>query len=347
MTHDVFISYSHTAIDRAQAERVCMYLEAEGFSCWVALRDIPVGADFTEAIWHAIQDCSVLVLVFSAAASGSTHIVRELKIADNANKTVLPIRIEDVEPSGRFGYLLVTAQWLDAVGGIGEVHLKKLALDLRKRLGPAGEVGEATAGTNLKVRTRTNPIDGMIYVFIPPGEFVMGCSPGDRECFDDEKPRRTVKIAHGLWLGQTPVTQAAWETVMHDNPSHFKGDQLPVESVNWAEAVDYCKAVGGRLPTEKEWEYVARAGTTGSHYGSLDGIAWHGRNSGKTQPVGLKQANDFGLYDMLGNVFEWTTTGRKVVRGGSWAAAPRVGARYGMVPSKRNDVGFRCVAEFP
>jgi formylglycine-generating enzyme required for sulfatase activity len=224
-------------------------------------------------------------------------------------------------------------------------------------------------------RVRINPKDGLPYVFIPPGRFMMGCSPGDNECYDNEKPSHAEQIANGFWLGQTEVTQAAWKKVMNDNPSEYKGDQLPVENVDWNQAGDYCKAIGGRLPTEKEWEYAARAGATGARYGPPGEVAWYVWNSGvltvdgsaevrKTHPVGLKEANAFGLYDMLGNVWEWTAddwaaspvgsvdacAGCKVTRGGSWSSdtnGVRASCRSRGGPAKRNDViGFRCVGAF-
>jgi formylglycine-generating enzyme required for sulfatase activity len=207
-------------------------------------------------------------------------------------------------------------------------------------------------------RVWINPTDGLPYVFIPPpvlGEFKMGCSPGDNECFDDETFQTEV-ISNGFWLGQTVVTQAAWKKVMNSNPSHFKGDQLPVEQVDWNQAGGYCKAIGGRLPTEKEWEYAARAGTTSARYGPLDSVAWYSRNSGgTTHPVGLKQVNAFGLYDMLGNVREWTadnynaTGPTQVLRGASWdddARYVRASDLSRFRPTERgNVIGFRCVAE--
>jgi formylglycine-generating enzyme required for sulfatase activity len=219
----------------------------------------------------------------------------------------------------------------------------------------AGVSAAAVAPPTAPGTTRVNPRDGLTYVWIPPGKFTMGCSPGDSECRDDEKPAREVTIAEGFWLGQTPVTQEAFERVMGTNPSRFGGPRLPVESVDWNQAKDYCEKIGGRLPTEQEWEYAARAGTTGARYGSLDAVAWYDDNSGgTTHPVGLKQVNAFGLYDMLGNVWEWTSSDydpkAKVVRGGSWggnARAVRASYRGGDGPAYRSRIlGFRCVGEF-
>jgi formylglycine-generating enzyme len=211
---------------------------------------------------------------------------------------------------------------------------------------------------------RENPKDGLMYVYIEPGKFMMGCSPGDSECSDWEKPPYEVAMARGFWLGQTPVTQEAYERVVGSNPSNFKGARLPVEEVSWNDAQAYCKAVGMRLPTEAEWEYAARAGSTAARYGNLDQIAWYSGNSGsKKHEVGQKQPNAFGLYDMLGNVWEWVDddwaaypggtidacAGCKVLRGGSWYDDPgnvRASVRNRSEPSFRSsDIGFRCAGE--
>jgi formylglycine-generating enzyme required for sulfatase activity len=183
-----------------------------------------------------------------------------------------------------------------------------------------------------------NPKDGLTYVWIPPGTFQMGASPDDSEAYDDEKPAHQVTITKGFWIGQTPVTQEAWQRVMGNNPSRLKGPKLPVENISWDDAKRYSGAVGMRLLTEAEWEYAARAGTTTSRYGPLDEIAWHSGNSGKmTHEVRQKLPNARGLHDMLGNVWEWVadwgcayspnnatdpqgpTSGTyRVIRGGSW-----------------------------
>lgn len=218
---------------------------------------------------------------------------------------------------------------------------------------------------------QVNPKDGLTYVWIPPGRFTMGCSQGDSECQPIEKPSHPVVISKGFWMGQTEVTQDAYQRVMGQDPSFFKGAQRPVESVNWNEASEYCGKVALRLPTEAEWEYAARAGTGGARYGDLDKVAWYKGNSGaETKPVRSLQPNPWGLYDMLGNVREWTgdwygeeyyaageTTDpvgppsgqHHVSRGGSWAYLPlgvRVSYRVGDEPTNRlDDFGFRCAGE--
>ena len=216
---------------------------------------------------------------------------------------------------------------------------------------------------------RINQKDGLKYVWVPPGRFTMGCSMGDTECSHDEQPTHEVIITKGFWLGQTPVTQAAYMRVTGSNPSHFKGNNRPVESITWDEARSYCKAIGGRLPTEAEWEYAARAGSKDARYGSVDEVAWYENNSGgKTHEVGEKQSNALGLYDMLGNVWQWTAdwyafyqAGReqdppgpsgsqwRARRGGSWVNSrkyARVSSRLGYEPSRRLcSIGMRCVGE--
>lgn len=201
--------------------------------------------------------------------------------------------------------------------------------------------------------TKLNPRDGLSYVWIPPGTFAMGCSPADAQCFEWEPAAHQVRIEKGFWIGQTEVTQQAYSAVMGTNPSRYKGPHLPVDQVNWFNARRYCEAVGLRLPTEAEWEYAARGGGTAARYSSLDSIAWYDPNSkDQTHPVAEKEANDFGLYDALGNVWEWVQDSysadprKRILRGGSFynlARDLRVSNRLWAFPETgHRNMGIRC-----
>ena len=143
---------------------------------------------------------------------------------------------------------------------------------------------------------------------MPPGGFTMGSAA--------DGTQHKVTLTQAFWLGRTEVTQAQWQAVMGGNPSHFKGPDRPVENVNRNEAAKFCQKLDGKallpdgwrfaLPTEAQWEYACRAGTSGDDPDDLDECAWHARNSGNaTHPVATKNANPWGLYDMRGNVAEW------------------------------------------
>ncbi len=167
---------------------------------------------------------------------------------------------------------------------------------------------------------------GMEFVWVPAGEFVMG-SDGEH-AYNNEQPLTRVRISRGYWLGRYEVTQGKWRAVMGNSPSIFNecGPDCPVEQVSWADAQTFIRALNAReqglgaqyrLPTEAEWEYAARAGTRGDTYAGnltdpagrdpvLERIAWFDENSGgRTQPVGQKAPNAWGLHDVLGNVWEW------------------------------------------
>ena len=206
-----------------------------------------------------------------------------------------------------------------------------------------------------KQKTINNSI-GMEFVLIPAGEFNMG-SPSEEEDRDKhEGPVHTVKIENAYYMGKYEVTQKQWVEVMGSNPSYHKGDDLPVEKVSWYDAREFIKKLNEiegtdkyRLPSEAEWEYAARAGTTtrysfGDNESDLTEYAWYYEKFiDETHPVGQKKPNPWGLYDMHGNVYEWVHDewhpsyngapsntipwigdgeSRRVLRGGGWTTVP-------------------------
>ena len=218
------------------------------------------------------------------------------------------------------------------------------------------------------------------FVYVQGGSFAMGCTSEQEGCYGREKPVHRVNLS-SFSIGKYEVTQAQWRAVMGSNPSYFKNcDNCPVEYVSWNEIQDFIKKLSQltgqrfRLPTEAEWEYAARGGSRSKGYryagsNSIVSVAWYSSNSGdNTHPVGQKQANELGLYDMTGNVWEWCSdwygenyygsssssnpsgpsAGEyKVLRGGSWhygASLLRVSYRgYGSPTDQSGSDGFRLV----
>jgi formylglycine-generating enzyme required for sulfatase activity len=229
------------------------------------------------------------------------------------------------------------------------------------------------------------------FVWIPPGSFKMGSPDGERGLRDCEGPAHDVTLTKGLWMGKYEVTQEQYQQMTGRSPSKFKDDENPVEQVSWRDATRFCEVLTTklgrtlplrwrgklktvRLPTEAEWEYACRAGTTtrfhtGDSETDLSNAGWDkGNSGGRTHPVGGKKPNAWGLYDMHGNVWEWcldwfgadyyrhspvtdpqgaASGSRRVKRGGSWyvhASMCGVAYRYYSTPgSSNNNIGFRVV----
>jgi formylglycine-generating enzyme required for sulfatase activity len=211
----------------------------------------------------------------------------------------------------------------------------------------------------------------MKFAWCPAGKFLMG----DNGISDN--PQHLVTISKGFWMGIYPVTQAQWQAVMGYNPSNFRGDDRPVEQVSWSDCEEFCREMSRltdkpiRLPTEAEWEYACRAGTTGEYFNgngeeALKKVGWYDSNSGRqTHKVGEKNvANPWGLFDVHGNVWEWCQDlhgslgyenitdpvnlkngDARVVRGGSWhggAGHCRAAFRNRRAPGTRfNSMGLR------
>jgi len=264
-------------------------------------------------------------------------------------------------------------------GKLDEFRAKQAADIEAKRAAQSGVMAKPYVEQAKKHKPQIEKLLNKHFVSVSGGTFTMGCTAeqDSASCDKDERPLRRVTVSN-FQIGRYEVKQLLWQLVMDGNPSDFKGEDLPVESVSWEEVqifISTLNAVTGkkyRLPTEAEWEYAARGGGKSKGYvysgsNDIDEVAWYGGNSGsKTRPIGTKQPNELGIYDMSGNVWEWVRdwygayssdaqtnpTGpvsgfSRVIRGGSWHYTPllcRITNRdIIMQDHKFSNLGFRLV----
>ena len=236
--------------------------------------------------------------------------------------------------------------------------------------------GSTSSGNTITIPVKNGISIDMVRV--EAGTFTMGATPEMENPHDFEKPTHQVTLTNDYYIGKYEVTQAVWQAVMGNNPSYFKGDNLPVEQVSWDDCQEFISKLNSitskkfRLPTEAEWEYASRGGKKSRGYqysgsNNISDVAWYNENSGnKTHVVGSKQGNELGIYDMSGNVWEWcqdwngkyssssqtNPTGAnsgsfRAIRGGNWFTSDmtcRSSFRgVGMPSSRFYFLGFRLV----
>ncbi|MBQ3351612.1 MAG: SUMF1/EgtB/PvdO family nonheme iron enzyme [Thermoguttaceae bacterium] len=253
-----------------------------------------------------------------------------------------------------------------------QAEAEKIQKQFESLLSPGQTAGERKVVT----------VNGVEFAFrwCPAGTFMMGSPTSEEGRYYDEERQHEVTLTKGFWMMETEVTQKQWKAVMGNNPSHFQGDDLPVEQVSWSDCQEFCRKTGLQLPTEAQWEYACRAGSTTAYFwgNALNGdkancsgnfpcgTTTQGKYLEKTTSVGSYQPNAWGLYDMHGNVWEWcqdwyavypsgsvtdpvvsSSGSYRVYRGGSWnydARNCRSAFRNFHAPGSRNDfLGFRVV----
>ena len=262
------------------------------------------------------------------------------------------------------GNHLIAAQAKSLSGNVSTVKYQTISVEIVTQPGTERSFPLGNSGATI------------VMCWIPAGEFMMGRQDGEQDSYSNESPRHRVTFAEGFWLGKYEITQAQWEAVTGNNPSYFEGADLPVETVSWTDIQGFESSLSNtfRLPSESEWEYACRAGTTtrfnsGDSDSDLGRVGWYGSNSdSKTHPVGQKTANAWGLFDMHGNVWEWCedwyhsdytnapangsawtspSGSDRVIRGGGWyygAKYCRSAFRASSVPSNRSSSqGFRLL----
>lgn len=257
------------------------------------------------------------------------------------------------------------------IAAIEKAGREKQAAEERAREAEAERQRQLAEQRRREEAARQKLIDSFNLVYVKGGTFQMGSNSGD----SDEKPVHRVTVSD-FYIGKYEVTQKQWKAIMGGNPSNWKGDNLPVEKVSWNDVQKFLRKLNAktsgnfRLPTEAEWEYAARGGSKSRGYkyagsNNAGGVAWYDGNSGrKTHPVGQKKANELGLYDMSGNVWEWCSDrygdysssaqtnpkgpnggSYRVYRGGGWgydAGLLRVSNRDRGTPGRRvSSLGFR------
>jgi formylglycine-generating enzyme required for sulfatase activity len=326
----VFIS--HCTPDRAFVEtEILPVLQAHGIKSWYARDDILGAEEWEESIKSGLESCEWFLVVMSPRAAASRWVRAEVRWAfRNRSGKILPVLHEPCDPED-FHLMMPDVQHIDfaADARAARARLGEVCARISPPAGPSQTPDAARSGEVV------NSV-GMRLLRVPAGRFPMGSPADEPDAGPYERPRHEVTISRPFLLGVRPVTQGEYRQD-GTNPSRFRDDdRLPVESVSWLDAVEYCNtlstserlprfyrvrgqgvevpdwdAPGYRLPTEAEWEYACRAGTAsryshGDDERGLDEHAWYDMNAGgRTHPVGSKQANPWGFHDMHGNVWEW------------------------------------------
>lgn len=374
MIYDVFISYSRK--DTATADRICEALDRAGITYFIDRQGIAGGMEFPTVLAKAIRESELFLFLASENSYVSKFTINEITYAFNKKERnrIYPYIIDNSKLPDVMEFVFAGINWRTKREHPIESVLVPDLLRLLGR-GERQTVNYSSQQTSKDLEFTVNGVSFKM-IHVEGGTFQMGATPEQgSDTYDREKPVHSVTLS-SYHIGETPVTQALWKAVMGDNPSWYKGDNLPVGNVSWEDCQEFIQKMNRltgkifRLTTEAEWEYAARGGKHLSPYkyagsNSIDDVAWYNHNSGyETHSVKTKKPNALGIYDMSGNVYEWcqdwygaysgsaqtdpkgpASSLHRVVRGGSWgfmANACRVSSRLGFSPDHSGgDSGFR------
>jgi formylglycine-generating enzyme required for sulfatase activity len=390
---DIFLSYASE--DQEQVRVLAEALTQVGWSVFWN-RTLPRGKIWQEVIGEELAAARGLVVVWSAKSVKRKWVIDEVNEGIRKRLPIFQVLIDRVMPPLEFRsrQAVQLSAW---DGSTNAFAFQNLVRNIRNILGhpvrmetpetreprpSASKPAAGPEGVEPHVTKELVNSFGMHFVLIPAGTFLMGREPAE-EGDEDELPQHRVTLSQPFYLQTTPVTQGQWERVMGVNPSLFQecGEDCPVENVSWDDAQNFIRKLNQmektekyRLPTEAEWEYACRAGSTqcycfGDKESELRQYAWYADNSERsTHPGGRLKPNAWGFYDMHGNVYEWCqdrygqyplgpvtdpkgpSSGEyRVLRGGSWdseARDVRSASRHRLTPGYRyGHEGFRVARD--
>ncbi|MFM7574553.1 MAG: SUMF1/EgtB/PvdO family nonheme iron enzyme [Snowella sp.] len=398
MTEQFDVFLAHNSVDKPLVREISARLRERGLNPWLDEEQIAPGELFQEAIQKAIPHIKSAAIVVGKSGLGQWQVIELHTLTSQFVKKrikVIPILLPEVSELPEDLLFLQGFNWVSFKQITDEDAFYRLIWGITgKKPQLTNSSPSASQSSPLPVPQfpLTETLPGNIkleMVKIPTGSFLMGTEEAEvirlnkkyeTDRYKYEMPQHRVNLQE-FYLGKYPVTQEQYQAIMGNNPSHFKDNpKNPVESVSWNDAQEFCRKLSNktkknyRLPSKAEWEYACRAGTQTRYYFGddeklLGEYAWYGELLGKTHPVGQKKPNNWGLYDMHGNVWEWSEDvwhedyentpkdgtawydnhfqANKVLRGGSWSDNSgdcRSARRSYLTPVHRdNSVGFRVV----